>query len=96
MSTGYRAFHRAAPDVTLRISVGITERLIPLLLAGELDLIMIGMSSPAEEYLVQKDLFHDKLVAAASVNHRLAGNNRETLADAAKECWAFSAANVQR
>lgn len=95
LSTGYRAFRKAAPNVTLRIAVDVTERLIPLLLAGELDLIITVMSSPADEYLVQEHLFDDKMVVVSSVHHRLAGKKRVSLSDLAQECWALSAVNVQ-
>lgn len=95
LSMGYSAFLKAAPKVTLRISVDITERLIPLLLAGELDLIITVMASPADEQLAQEHLFDDTMVVVSSVNHLLAKAKRVTISDLAQERWALSAVNVQ-
>jgi DNA-binding transcriptional LysR family regulator len=95
LATGYSAFQKLAPEVELQLTVDITQRLVPLLLEGELDLIVTVMESPAHPQVVQEYLFDDTMVVVSSTGHRLARKRRVALADVARERWALSAVDAR-
>lgn len=57
-----------APDVTLRTVVGLIDTLKPMLLAGELDLV-VGTETPLEAGYTSQRLTEDAIVVAASATH---------------------------
>ena len=82
-----RKLLREAPNVTLKTVVGLIDTLKPLLLAGELDL-MVGTESVAEQGLVSQPLAEDCIVVAASANHELFGT-KPRLKDLTRYRWAL-------
>jgi DNA-binding transcriptional LysR family regulator len=88
------AFLTAAPKVTLKITVGTNDLLMPALRRGELDLLLSGIYPAPAEGLVQDHVVDDDLVVYSSSRHRLAGRKRITLADIAMERWVVPAANA--
>ncbi|MBI3917177.1 MAG: LysR family transcriptional regulator [Betaproteobacteria bacterium] len=95
LSAGYGAYLKSAPDVEMHLTVDVTERLVPLLLDGELDLVVSVMESPAHPHLAQEYLFDDIMIVASSTRHRLARKKQVTLADVARERWALSAVHAR-
>jgi len=63
-----RQLLKEGPDVTLRTVVGLVESLKPLLLQGELDLV-IASETHSERGLVSRLLAEDAIVVAASAGH---------------------------
>ncbi len=59
-----------APEVTLRTVVGLVDTLMPMLRAGELD-VMVGTEGPAEDGFASRLLAEDDVVVAASEGHDL-------------------------
>ena len=90
----FSALFKAAPKVTVRVSVAAPDALRPALRSGELDLIVSGIASAPFADLVSVPLLDDEFVVVSSVNHRLAGRERVTIADLARERWAVAAASV--
>lgn len=76
-----------APEVTLRIVVGLIDRLQPQLRAGELDL-MVGTESSTEQGYQSKLLFEDMIVVAASEHHELF-RNAKSLEALTRYRWAL-------
>lgn len=94
LPTACGALMQASPRATLKISVETADNLVPVLLAGELDVVISIIAAPAYEHLVQEHLFDEHMVVVSSARHQLAGRQRVTLADLAQERWALSATNV--
>jgi DNA-binding transcriptional LysR family regulator len=82
-----------SPKVTVNISIGGLDALLPALRTGELDLSISGIRATPPEDVVQEHLFDDRFVAYASRSHRLARRKRLTLADLAQERWALPGFN---
>ena len=76
-----------APEVTLRTVVGLIDTLMPLLRAGELDLV-VGTESPPEDGFVSRVLAEDAIVVAASAKHELL-RGQPTLKDLTAYRWAL-------
>lgn len=81
-------FHAGHPGVALRLREGTTERLLPLLESGDLDVAVVSThKAPA---LDADDLVHvldDPLLIALPRGHRLARRRRIPMADLAGETW---------
>jgi DNA-binding transcriptional LysR family regulator len=92
------ALFKAAPRVTVKVTVAAPDVLRPSLENGEVDLIVSGIVSGIASApfpgLVHEPLFDDEFVVVSSVNHRLAGRQRVTIADLAREQWTVSATSV--
>lgn len=65
-----RQLLKEGPGVTLRTVVGLVDSLKPLLLQGELD-IVIGSDTRSERGLVSKVIAEDAIVVAASAGHEI-------------------------
>jgi DNA-binding transcriptional LysR family regulator len=76
-----------APEVTLRTVVGLIDTLMPLLRAGELDMV-VGTESPPEDGFVSRVLAEDAIVVAASAKHELL-RGQPTLKDLTAYRWAL-------
>lgn len=76
-----------APEVRLRTVVGLVASLKPLLLAGEIDL-MIASERTAEEGLVSHLVSEDTIVVAASLHHPIF-NKKPALKDLIDYRWAL-------
>lgn len=76
-----------APDVTLKTVVGLVDTMRPLLLAGQLDL-MVGTEIAADAGFVSKLLAEDHIVVAASATHELLRGTPK-LADLTKYRWVL-------
>jgi DNA-binding transcriptional LysR family regulator len=81
---------RDAPGVTLKMTVGTADVMLPALTRGELDLVVTASSSSGYGNLVQQPLLEEEYVVYCSINHRLAGKGRVTLADLSGEKWALA------
>jgi DNA-binding transcriptional LysR family regulator len=76
-----------APEVTLRTVVALIDTLMPMLRAGELDLV-VGTESPPEDGFVSRVLAEDAIVVAASARHELL-RGQPTLKDLTAYRWAL-------
>jgi DNA-binding transcriptional LysR family regulator len=79
----------AAPKLSLNVIVAPTAALVAALRGGQLDMIISGVASPAEQDLVQVHLWDDDYYVYTGAGHRLAGRKRLTIADVAAERWAL-------
>jgi len=86
---------RDAPGLTLDITVTDNDELVPLMLAGTLDLCVNYIPPTPYEGIEQEHVFDDEYVAYASVDHPLARKGSLALADLAAERWATSTANYR-
>lgn len=81
-------FHEGHPGVELRLREGTTERLLPLLETGELDVAVVSTykmpTLPAEDLI---HLLDDPLLIALPRGHRLARRRRIPLAELAEDPW---------
>jgi DNA-binding transcriptional LysR family regulator len=83
-----------APGVTMEISVTDNDVMLPALRKGELDIVFnVDFERPVEG-LIQEHLFYDHYVVCASVRHRLAKQNRVSMAELSAERWIMQPANV--
>jgi DNA-binding transcriptional LysR family regulator len=82
-----RQLLQEAPEVTLRTTVGLIDTMKPLLLSGEIDL-MIGTESTRDDGLVSKVIAEDAIVVAASAKHELLRGS-PTLKDLVAYRWAL-------
>ncbi len=80
------AFHRRHPNVALKLSVANRAAVRASLLAGEVDLAIAGRP-PEVDGLVAEPFLANPLVAVASPEHVLVGQNRVTLARLAEEVF---------
>lgn len=83
------ALLKDAPKMTLKVTVGANDVLVPALRNGQLDLIISGIPTSSEGDFVQVHLSDDEFVVYASANHRLAKRKRVTIADLSRERWAL-------
>jgi DNA-binding transcriptional LysR family regulator len=88
------ALFKAAPNITVRVTVTSIDVLRASLRSGDLDLIICGVASAPFADLVHEHLLDDEFVVVSSVNHRLAEQELVTISDLAQERWAVSAASV--
>lgn len=84
---------KEAPKVTLKIDVTTPDELLSALRNGTLDLTASVIPLTRAEDVVHEHLLDDEFIVYASVNHRLAGRKRVTLADLAQERWTTLAAS---
>ena len=83
-----RQLLQEAPAVTLRTVVGLVDTLRPLLLAGEIDM-MVGTEIAPETGYQSKLLAVDAIVVAASANHEVFREARPTLKGLTPYHWAL-------
>lgn len=84
------ALLRDTSKITLQVTVGANDVLLPALRNGQLDLIVSTATPYSEKDLVQLHLFDDELVVCASPAHRVARLKRPSMADISQEKWALS------
>jgi DNA-binding transcriptional LysR family regulator len=82
-----------APEVSLRTVVALVGTLLPMLRAGELDLV-VGTESPAEPGLATQLLAEDRIVVAASASHELFSGPPPTLKDLTRYRWVLQPAGA--
>jgi len=87
------ALIRHAPQVALKLTVGVNAVLVPALRRGELELIVGGIPEREDEDLVQEALYEDDFIVCASARHPLAHGKRLGIADLASQRWAIAAAD---
>lgn len=78
-------FREAAPDVITQIIEDKSVRLIPKLLAGRLDLVLIRPRDGISRTLNVQLLFHETAVVAVPMGSALAGRSEITVQDLAEE-----------
>lgn len=76
-----------APEVTLRTVVGLIDSFMPMLRAGDLDM-MVGTEGPAEPGFVSRLLAEDFIVVAASADHEVL-RGRPSLKDLTAYRWVL-------
>lgn len=76
-----------APEATLTTVVGLVGTLVPLLRAGEIDM-MVGTEGPEESGYVSRVLAEDSIVVAANDRHEL-HRGQPTLKDLTRYRWAL-------
>lgn len=76
-----------APDVRLKTTVALVDVLMPLLRAGELDLV-VGTEGRPEAGFVSRRLIEDHVVVAASASHEVL-RSRATLKDLTRYRWVL-------
>jgi DNA-binding transcriptional LysR family regulator len=84
---------REAPKVTVKVSGGGNDVLVPAARNGQLDLI-IGYVPSTPEGLAEELLLTDEFIVHAAADHRLAQHKHVTPADVADERWAVGPENV--
>jgi DNA-binding transcriptional LysR family regulator len=84
-----RQLWKETPDVTLRTVVGLTNVLAPLLLAGEIELMVIS-EAHVDEGFDTEVLHDDHYVVAASSRHELF-KKKATIKDLTRYRWALQA-----
>jgi DNA-binding transcriptional LysR family regulator len=88
------ALIKAAPGVTMTITVETNDAAVTALREGRFDLIVNIMPTWPHKDFVQEHLIDDTMVVFASAGHRLAKRKRVTIEDLEQERWtatAFSA-----
>ena len=81
-------FHRAHPDVQIRLRGGGSDEFIAAISAGRMDVAVLGLPDGTPPSGVStRVLTRERLVAVVSVNHALAGRRRLRLADLADETF---------
>ncbi len=82
-----RRLLREAPDVRLKTTVSLVDVLMPMLRAGELDLV-VGTEGVPESGFVSRRLVEDHVVVAASADHDLF-NGKPSLKDMSVYRWVL-------
>ncbi|OWQ47530.1 LysR family transcriptional regulator [Roseateles noduli] len=82
-----RRLLREAPDVRLKTTVSLVDVLMPMLRAGELDLV-VGTEGAPESGFVSRRLVEDHVVVAASADHELF-NGKPSLKDLSAYRWVL-------
>jgi DNA-binding transcriptional LysR family regulator len=82
-----------APNVTMTVTTGNNDVLVPGLRTGTLDLILSAIPRVPFDDIVQEHLFDVDRTVYASATHRLAKHKRVSIADLAKERWALQQPN---
>jgi DNA-binding transcriptional LysR family regulator len=77
-----------APEVTLRTHVALVDVLMPLLRAGDIDL-MVGTEGAKESGFASQYLAEDIIVVAAHARHPVFDKPRPTLKDLARWRWVL-------
>jgi DNA-binding transcriptional LysR family regulator len=90
VSPACTALLKDAPKLTLQITIGANDVLLPALRSGKLDLIVSGVPAVSFDDLVHERMYDDEFVIYASANHRLAGRKRLTVSDLAGERFALA------
>lgn len=90
VSRALARFHAAHPAVSLTLREETTERLLPLLEAGDADVAVVSTHKTTDLAVAGADLIHvldDPLLVALNARHRLAARPQVALADLAEERW---------
>ena len=89
-----RQLYASAPKATVTVTVAAPDALRPLLLKGEVDLIVTGIAGAPYPGMLHVPLFDDEFVVVSSTAHRLAKHKRVTIADFAGEHWAAAGPSI--
>jgi DNA-binding transcriptional LysR family regulator len=81
------ALLREAPRLMLKIALSETNRGIPALNRGELDLFITSNTLREHDDLVQETLYEEEWIVTASAKHRLAKKKQLSIADIRHEHW---------
>ena len=81
---------KEAPGLLLTVNVMDADRLLPVLQAGEADLILHEIPLAPPSGIEQVYLFDDEVVIFSASTHPLARRKRVALADLAQERWALT------
>ena len=89
VSAACKALYQDAPNVALTVLPEATDVILTALRSGELDLVVGPMNASPSADIIEEHLFDDDFVVISSMDHRLAGEKRVTIADLAQEKWAL-------
>jgi DNA-binding transcriptional LysR family regulator len=90
LASACSALLRETPRVTFSVIGGTQAETLPLLRAGELDLLLTSAVGPDAEDMEQEHVIEDEFVAYCSRRHRLARAKRVTCADLVRERWVLA------
>lgn len=90
----FRRLMCEAPHLTFTVAVETADVLIPALLSGELDLMVVPLAAVHHDGIAHDYLFEDYFSVIASPEHRLAARKRVTVADLAQEKWILSSSGT--
>lgn len=80
--------------VTIKVTIGHNNVLLPALRNGELDLIVSGIPQRQCQDLIQDHLYDDQFAVFASVDHPLAKRRKVKLSDLSEFRWASATPDV--
>jgi len=81
---------KVATKVTVHITIGSNDVLLPALRRGELDVVICGSPATVHDDLIHERVSYDKFVVYASARHRLARRQRVVMRDLSRERWALT------
>lgn len=87
------ALFREAGRVTVKSTIGPHRVIMPALLKGEVDLLVSGIGTPADDRVAREHLYDVGFAVVVSARHRLASRKSVTLTEIACERWTGSSQN---
>lgn len=84
---------RAAPRLTIDITISDNDELVPLIRAGKIDLALNTIPARPADGIEQMHVINDGYVAYASSRHPLSRKRKLRVADLVAEDWTMSPAN---
>lgn len=87
------ALFRETARVTVKSTIGPHRVIMPALLSGEVDLLVSGIGTPADDRVVREHLYDVGFAVVVSARHRLASRKSVTLNELAAERWTGSSQN---
>lgn len=78
------------PRVTMKVIVSDADEIMPLLVSGQLDLVINILWPAPPAGLAYIPLYEDECVVGCASNHRLANRPHVSLAELSQERWALS------
>jgi DNA-binding transcriptional LysR family regulator len=90
-----RRLMKEAPRLRIDITISDNDELVPLILAGNLDLALNTVPPAGYEGIEQVHVLDDEYAAFASASHPFARRRRISLGDLLKEHWTSSTADYR-
>lgn len=92
--SAYARLLKDAPRATVDVSVSDNDVLIPMLQAGELDLIVNYLPEAPIQGCVQEAVYDDDIAVCVSPRHPLARQKSVTMAELTRERWVLTPMNM--
>ncbi len=90
VSPACTALLKEAMKVTVHITIGSNDVLLPALRRGELDVVICGSPASVHDDLVHEQVSNEKFAIYASARHPFAHCKQVLMCDLAKERWALT------